>query len=203
MFLGSYIQRMANIREEKLIEGVLRGKPPARAARDAGYSKSFAHVDVYRTLAKPSILKRIQERRDEAHVETKEIIGTLTSQMRGDLADLFPDDEFLKKARDRGVSHLIRRYRRRERLIPNGRAKPIREVLTEVELHDSQSAAVQLCRVFGLHDLPKPKSSDPQRDLETALDRFVERATSCGMGDTPNLREEGRRLLAPLFGIPL
>jgi hypothetical protein len=53
-------------RKEKLIEGVLRGKTPAKAARDAGYSESYSRVDVYKILAKASTQERIAARVHQA-----------------------------------------------------------------------------------------------------------------------------------------
>jgi hypothetical protein len=48
----------ASTRKEKLIEGVVRGKTPAKASKDAGYSKSYSRANVYRELAKASIRER-------------------------------------------------------------------------------------------------------------------------------------------------
>ncbi len=41
------------------------------------------------------------------------IIGVLISHMRGDIADFFPEDDLLQQAKNRGISHLIKKVKRR------------------------------------------------------------------------------------------
>jgi len=48
-------KKKPSIRRQKPERGVLHSKPPVSASRAAGYSESFARVDVYRTLENPSI----------------------------------------------------------------------------------------------------------------------------------------------------
>jgi hypothetical protein len=147
--------RLASIRREKLIEGVLQGKTPATAARDAGYSDSYARVDVYRALTHPDIRQRIEARIQEAQVDSDEVIGTLVSHMRADLADILPENEILQRAREAGFSHLIKKIRIRERFISQGPGnEPIREATTELELHDSQAAAKVLANLIAMENAP-------------------------------------------------
>jgi hypothetical protein len=160
---------LASMRKEKLIEGVLQGKTPARAARDAGYSNSYARVDVYRALAHPDIRQRIEARIQEAQVDSDEVVGTLVSHMRADLADILPENEILQRARDAGFSHLIKKIRIRERFISQGPGKePIREATTELELHDSQAAAKLLANLLAMEDAP-PELKLPLTDEERAI----------------------------------
>jgi len=65
--------------------------------------------------------------------------------MNGDLADILPENDILKAAKENGVSKLIKKIKVRERFIPCGEGKePIREVLTEIEVYDAQGAAKHL-----------------------------------------------------------
>lgn len=158
--------RLPTLRQEKLIEGVLQGKSKRQAALDAGYAETTANVDVYAMLEKPWMKARIAERIAESQIDSNEIIGTLVSHMRADLADIYPDDEILQAAKAAGVSHLIKKIRRRERFIPNGSGRePDREVTTEIEVHDSQSAAKHLASVFGLEIAPQTHPADLENDM--------------------------------------
>lgn len=169
-----------SVRLKKLIDGVAKGKTPPKAAKDAGFSESYARVDVYRTLANPSIQQRIAEKRvvleAQADVERKEIIGTLAGHMRSDLADIDPDDELLSRAKESGVSHLIKKLRRKTRYYSNGPGKdPDKEVTYEFEMYSAQEAAKQLCAVFGLN---KKEAENPvdlaRRALEEAEGKYPE-----------------------------
>lgn len=167
------VTRKPSVRTEKLIEGVLQGKTPPRAAKDAGFSDSYARVDVYRTLANPSIQDRIKERMAEAKVESNEIIGTLASHMRGDLTDLLPDDdEIRQRTKERGISHLIKKIKVKTRFIPNGEGKePDKEVTHEFEMYSAQEAAKQLCAVFGLNKEAAKNPFDAARDALATIMR--------------------------------
>jgi hypothetical protein len=163
-------------RKDKLIEGVLRGKTPAKAARDAGFSESYARVNVYRELAKASVQERIAARQAEAKVETNEIIGTLASQMRADLADILPKDEIMQRAKEAGVSHLIKKLRIKTRFISNGPGKkPDKEVTHEIEMYSAQEAAKQLCSVFGLNKKEGENPIDEQERVERAIETYITR----------------------------
>jgi phage terminase small subunit len=188
--------RKPSVRQEKLVEGVLQGKSKRRAALDAGYAESTASVDVYKMLEKPSIQARIRERIREAQIDTNEIIGTLVSHMRGDFADLLPEDEFFKEARRRGVSHLIRELETTEHIIPGEDGGPdVTERKRKIKIHDSQAAAKQLCNVFGLEKLPAP-NPETARKLDEAVGKFIERAAAKGLKVTP---EQARKKLQPYF----
>jgi len=85
------------------------------------------------------VQERIQAHLEAANLNTDEIIGTMVSQMRGDLADVLPENPILKAAKKRGIS-TSRRVKTKQRLIkqPNGKLK--RVVDTEVELYSAQAA---------------------------------------------------------------
>jgi len=186
--------RKPSIRLEKTIEGVLQGKSKRRAALDAGFAESTASVDIYKMLEKPSVKARIQERIREAQIDTNEVIGTLVSHMRGDLADICPEDSFLAQARERGVSHLIKELEITERTILGEEGEnSILERKYKIKIHDSQGAAKHLCNVFGLEKLPAP-NPETMRKLDAAVEKMIEKAAAKGITVTP---EQARARLMP------
>src|SRR5688572_11557158 len=55
--------------------------------------------------------------KDAATLDIAEIIGTLVQYMRSDLADFFPDDPLLQRAKQLGISQNIKKLKRRSVLI--------------------------------------------------------------------------------------
>src|SRR5262249_43552027 len=74
-----------------------------------------------------------------------EAVSTLIEHMRSDIADIFPDDPTLQAAKAAGVSHLIKKIK----IIESGKGRSMRRRV-EIELHDSQKAAVHLAKIFGV-----------------------------------------------------
>jgi len=137
-------------KQANFIESFLsNGGNATQAARDAGYSGTPDTLKqvASENLAKPYIRRRIAERMQEARIHTDEVIGTLVSHLRADLGDILPDNPIVKQAKAVGLSHLIRKVVVKEYFDKSKQA-----VVTEtiVELHNSQTAAKQLCAVMGL-----------------------------------------------------
>ncbi len=131
---------------EHYLSGGYNGK---RAAEAAGYAKGHAaETEASRLLRNAEIQERVRARVAEAGVQANEVIGTLVSHMRADLADIDPEHPLLKRAKAAGVSHWIRKLTVKEYFDKSKQA-----VVTEttVELHNSQTAAKQLCAVMGLN----------------------------------------------------
>jgi hypothetical protein len=137
-------------KQEKFVELYLsNGGNATQAARDAGYSSTgeTLRTVAYENLTKPNIRGRIRERVSEAQVEANEVIGTLASHMRADIGEIMPDNPVVRQAKAVGLSHLIRKVVVKEYFDKSKQA-----VVTEttVELHNSQTAAKQLCAIMGL-----------------------------------------------------
>ena len=81
-----------------------------------------------------------------ANVTAAEVIGTLASQLRADIADILPENEIVKKARARGVSHLIQQIEYTEITKPNGAV----EKKTKIKMVDAGKAAIQLSKLLAL-----------------------------------------------------
>lgn len=83
-----------------------------------------------------------------ANVTGAEVIGILASQMRADIADVLPDEPIVLAARERGVSHLIRKIKVRTITRPSGDE----ERTVELELVDAGKAATTLAKLMGLEN---------------------------------------------------
>lgn len=103
------------------------------------------------------------------------MIGLLYEQMTVGIGKVLEaDGRFdLAAARQRGVAHLVRKYRQRERRMADGTV----ETSTELELYDSQAAAVRLSRLLGLE---YKKEKDPREIGELAIAEMMERMRARG-----------------------
>ena len=156
-------------KQEKFVENYLsNGNNGKRAAEDAGYAKGHAaETEASRLLRNAEIQERVRARVAEAGVQTNEVIGTLVSHMRADLADIDPEHPLLKRAKAAGVSHWIRKLTIKEYFDKSKQA-----VVTEttVEIHNSQTAAKQLCAVMGLE---VAAAKNPYDAARAAYERLI------------------------------
>lgn len=81
-----------------------------------------------------------------ANVTAVEVIGTLASHLRADIADILPDEPVVIAARARGVSHLINQIE----IITTTRRDGTEEKRVKIKLVDSGKAAAQLSKLMGL-----------------------------------------------------
>jgi phage terminase small subunit len=184
-------------RRKKLEDAVLDGKIPATAARDAGYSESYARVDVYRTLANPSFQERLAARRMElarrAQIHTDMIIGSLAEIATASMADVVPDDELLQRAQELGTDHLIKKLKVKTRYISNGPGRdPDKEVTHEFEMYSRLDALGQLRDTFGMKQEPRPNT---QAEIGAAIADFIRAARDSGLGEVGY--EEARQFIEP------
>jgi hypothetical protein len=129
------------------VEGcIANGGNATKAARDAGYK--HPNVQGAQNLVKLGVREHINARIAEAKIHTDEVIGTLVSHMRADLADVYPEHPLLKRAKAAGVSHWIRKLTIKEYF---DKSKQAVVTETSVELHNAQTAAKQLCAIMGLN----------------------------------------------------
>lgn len=181
---GDKPQRKPTLKQQVFTEEVLKDGNATRAARAAGYK--HPNVQGAQNLVKLSIQGRIQERLEDSKLQTNEVIGTLASQMRADMADILPDNEILQQAKESGLSHLIKKMKTTERFTKDGE----RVVTHEFEMYSAQEAAKQLCSVFGLNKLPALNPNDAAREALRAI-----------LNETGLAEEEARRIVASRFGI--
>ncbi len=132
-----------------------------RAAEAAGYAKGHAaETEASRLLRNAEIQERVRARVAEAGVQTNEVIGTLVSQMRADIAEILPDNPIVAAASARGVSHWIKKLIVKE-YYDKRKDAVVKE--TTIELHSSQAAAKQLCTIMGLDTAPQKNPYDLAR----------------------------------------
>lgn len=158
-------------KEEALIANYLaNGFNGVQAARDAGYkgNDNVLAVTAHRVLRKAKVVARVRERLDGLHANADEVLNLLADHMRADLADFDGcfDEEGrldLKEAKRRGVSRLVKKLKSRRVPVKGGDGKIVDyEHVTELEFHDSQSAAKTLADILGIKQQPRENEHDGQ-----------------------------------------
>lgn len=150
--------RLTN-KQTRFVEGYLsNGGNGTQAARDAGYKHPNKRGP--ENVVKSGIQERINARIAEAGVQAKEVVGTLVSHLRVDIAEIMPDNPVVKRAKEAGVSHWIKRLTIKE-YWDKSKGAVVQE--TSVELHSSQAAAKQLCTIMGLDVAPQKNNYDMAR----------------------------------------
>lgn len=136
------------------------------AARKAGVkgSKDYIRTAARRMITNDHIQAHIQERNRErlkgVKANADEIYFLLGDHLRADIADLeaciLPDGRLdLKLAKKMDVSRLVKKIKTR--------VGPVGDVVTEIELHDSQAAAGRLAKLMGLEQAPRQNQDDVAR----------------------------------------
>ena len=161
-----------------------------QAAADAGYKGNRATLAQvgYENLRKPEIPSRVRTRLDGLHASADEVLNLLADHLRADLADFQGcfDDEGgldLDKAKEKGVSRLVRKIRSVTRMIPRGKdEEPIRETTVEIELYSAQDAAAKLILALGLKQRPRENEADAERRRTWAEEKLKIVMTRLNLG---------------------
>jgi hypothetical protein len=170
-------KNLIRIKQEKLIDEVVQR---GAASSDAGDSRRRARVHGARILRRMDVNAQIKCRVNAAKVDPDEIIGTLVRHMRADIGDLLADDGSLDlpRAIANGSTDIIKKITicKRHVVATTGGNSTLGEVASRVRgastltdgsrdlgsieettykfvLHDSQSAARQLARIFHFSEL--------------------------------------------------
>lgn len=163
------------------------------AARMAGFEgdDNVLAVQAHRLIRTREVRERIQARLDDAlSLTPNEVIGVLTSHLRADVTEILTEGGHLDVAtlRERKLGHLIKKIKTRRYTEGTGEnAVPVE--VTEVELHDSFKAGVQLSRIMGIEKQPAANPTDEQARIDAAVKQFMER--------TGASEEQAREYLAP------
>src|SRR5215469_6070332 len=109
-------------------EYIKNGGNGKEAAIAAGYGAARADQSAYQVLHRIQVHQQIQERISESDVCANEVIGTLASFMRGNIADLLDDDcNFdLALVKERGLGHLLKTITCTTREIKTEPGQPLR-----------------------------------------------------------------------------
>lgn len=140
------------------VENKAKGESNREAAKGAGYGTTDGSSATQgdRLMADPDIRERIGARRaqllEAAQIDAAEVYGVFGLQMRGfDWADLFPDNPFVRRLKECGVSSSI--------VIRKMKFDPLTQRVTEVEATDSHKAAASLAKLMeDAGTLGKPKT---------------------------------------------
>lgn len=151
------------IKQQRWVEVYLETGNATEAARQAGYNASETGLRVIgcENLAKLNIRKRIEERLADEAVTTTEVLNTLASHVRSDITDLFDETGLLdlQTIRERGLGHLIKKIKRRRKYEKDGEERvPVDEL--EIEVHNPQVAAAQICKMLGWEQMPAANEQD-------------------------------------------
>ncbi len=122
------------------------------AAKRAGYSEKTAYAIGWENLRKPEIKALIDAKMRDQVMGADEVLARLSQMASGNLIDvLSDDDEFdLTVAREKGLTHLVKKIKRRQFTDKDGNTT--RE--TEIELHDAQAALVHIGKYYKLFTTP-------------------------------------------------
>ena len=139
-----------DVRSEVFVEKYLACWNATQAAREAGY-KNPNKIGP-RKLVEVGIQKAIAARLKELQASADEVIIRLTNHSRASI-EYFLDENneiSLEVARTNKALGLIKKLKRTQRTEPRKDQEPIVITTLEIELHDAQSATVQMGKIRGL-----------------------------------------------------
>lgn len=171
-------KKAATLKKRRFAEEfVANGGNATKAAQSVGAPEAGASVTGHRMLRDAKTQDYIREFSDEmreyAVLRSVDVLGLLGSHLRIDPAEFLDGHGrfAVTKARDGGKTRWIKRLRVRERQIPVPEGEPeILEITHEIEFHDAQRAAIQLCKVFGLEQSPRQNERD---QVEAAIKGYM------------------------------
>src|SRR5689334_8369672 len=106
-----------SLKQKRFVEAYLATGNATEAARRAGYDTTDKALAVigHENLRKLNIQRAISARVADANVKADEVIGTLASQMRGDITELFNENNgfSIEEIRSKGLGHLIKKVKLR------------------------------------------------------------------------------------------
>jgi phage terminase small subunit len=87
-------KKKLTLKQQRFVDAYLETGNATEAARRAGYqaSEDALRVIGHENLTKLNIQRRIESRVADSQVTANEVIGTLASQMRGDITEILADD---------------------------------------------------------------------------------------------------------------
>lgn len=163
----------------------------------AGYKGENPDVHGSLRMVKHGIRDAIALRREElaqlADIRARDVLGTLNTHMLASFANVLTEDGRFdyKHAVETGGIHLLRKIKITERsILGNDSDSGVIERKYELELHDAQAAAKQLCKVLGLET---EKKSNPRDLAEKAILTVLQQAAQRGITLT---RQQAIELLA-------
>lgn len=137
------------------IEEYLRDFNGTQAAIRAGYSPKSAYSISSELLKNPEIAGELKRNLDERLMTADEVLKRLADMARGDMGNFLDISSMsfqldLKKAKDLGLTHLIRRVKQRTVTAVDRDGHEEETNTIEIELYDAQQALALIARYHGL-----------------------------------------------------
>jgi len=149
---------------------------------------------IYKTQENARILEAVENRKAEAmrraQIHTDIIVGSLAEIATASLADVVPDDPFLRNAKKSGTDHLIKKVKVNYDTKGNIKSR-------EYEMYSRLEALNQLRDTFGMKQEPRANTFDETRraEVERSIHRIMER-------DGVDQPTAAKTLLAELGDVP-
>ena len=126
-----------------------------QAALRAGYSKKTAYSQGARLLKDVEIQRIVNDRLSKRAMPAEEVLQLLTEHARGDMGEFLDIESMsfrvsLQKAKDLGITHLIKKVKERTVMTSNGNGEETETHTFELELYDAKSALDTLAKYHGL-----------------------------------------------------
>lgn len=133
-------------KQQAFVEHYLTCWNASEAARRAGYSVKTAGSQASRLLKDVDVSRAIDVRMGELKMSANEALMVLTNHARGTLDDFVDDSGTIdmRRAKESRKLGLVKKYKVSVRTSENDET-----VTTEIELHDSQNAAMLLAKHHG------------------------------------------------------
>lgn len=151
------------LKQQRWVNAYLETGNATEAARVAGYKGDENQLGVvgHGNLRKYKIRQFIEDRLSEERITSDEVLQILASQARADVADLFDENGrfSVTHLRQNKLGHLIKKIKCKRMIEGSGEdAKPVEMI--EVELHSSQTAIGQICKMMGWEQMPAQNDRD-------------------------------------------
>lgn len=199
-------------RIKQVIKNMLSGMTLREAGLAAGYKENYMQGPIYRygqaDYIKTQVARRMTDARSKAAIHTDAIVGSLVEIMQGSPADILPEHEILRRAKENQVDHLIKKIvitpvkiGTRIRKLKDGSTtdSPVVREKVELEMYSRLDAIQQLRDNFGMKQEPRANSFEETKRQEVEREiQGIMIAESCdeptaaqilldNIGDAPHL----------------
>lgn len=143
--------KVITIKQRAFIQEYLKDRNATRAAMRTGYSERTAYSQGSRLLKNAEILEEMERIIIERTMPKEDVLTRLSDQARGDIGDFLEFDGrdiglSLSKAKELGLTHLIKKVKQRTTITAGGGE----ETVLELELYDAQGALELIGKYYSL-----------------------------------------------------
>lgn len=159
-------ERKLRPKEETFASEFARTRNRRAAAILAGVSEKSASQTASQMLADPLVQARVKEITEElraaSRIERQDVINLLAGATRADLADVFPDNQTLQAAKQKGISRYIKKFEVFTVTITRKDESVETRSRERVEMYDWMAAVKQLADLLGW----QPDTGVPERPVQ-------------------------------------